>query len=231
MDYDSLHEVLLDTIGVLSGEIVRIQSQTDSLMAISPKVDTLQVKIHEIPLTPEVGWLMTNSIPLMAASVAMLAVILSIYNNRASRKHNKLSVRPLLAFEYSRGGSNDWIGFELQNNGFGPAFIKRLDISYDGKKLNSTMELLEIIQHKFPINQDFQFKTYGDKSTMIQNQSNKILTIDSQSPNLETVIDIFDKVSFAVKYESIYKVEFQQHIDTWKDQEVEIRSKGNTQPE
>jgi hypothetical protein len=59
--------------------------------------------------------------------IAICALTLSIWEGRQSRKHDRLSVRPLLMFHHERASGARAI--ILKNSGLGPAILKQLQIS------------------------------------------------------------------------------------------------------
>jgi hypothetical protein len=71
-----------------------------------------------------------------AAVIALLALIVSIEQMRASRMHSRKSVRPVLQFRsgYVKPGL---VGLSLQNVGLGPAVIVRSRVWLDGSDVGS----------------------------------------------------------------------------------------------
>lgn len=57
---------------------------------------------------------------------AVCALALSIYEGRQSRQHDRLSVRPLLAFHHEK--HPDTRALIVKNQGLGPAILKQLQI-------------------------------------------------------------------------------------------------------
>lgn len=66
--------------------------------------------------------------------VAVLALVISIWESMMNREHNRLSVLPNLAFElnYDANGTS---GLYLYNRGLGPARIKSIETKLDGQAL------------------------------------------------------------------------------------------------
>lgn len=67
----------------------------------------------------------------MAGTVtAVCALVLSIYEGRQARLHDRLSVRPLLTFQHhKRPDTRELI---VKNKGLGPAILKRLQVFVGG---------------------------------------------------------------------------------------------------
>ena len=78
-----------------------------------------------------------------AAIIALCALGLTAYQVRATRRHNRLSVRPLLStnldrkFDEGRGS----IEIALMSSGLGPALIKSYLLSLDGSPINVRMPI------------------------------------------------------------------------------------------
>ncbi len=65
--------------------------------------------------------------------IAFLALVSSLLQFWASRKHNKLSVRPLLVFDANYDPTVRGFGLLVTNKGVGPAVISDFRVLVDGK--------------------------------------------------------------------------------------------------
>ena len=75
----------------------------------------------------------TDSIAAIAAVVvAAFAVLVSVWEGVANRRHNRLMVRPLLVMQY-RDHPGHPLSLALQNVGLGPAVIESLQIFIDSE--------------------------------------------------------------------------------------------------
>ncbi len=75
----------------------------------------------------------------MAGAVtAVCALAFSIWEGRQARKHNRLSVRPLLAFHHEK--RPEARSLVLKNIGLGPAILKQLQLFVRGKLVNEPQE-------------------------------------------------------------------------------------------
>jgi hypothetical protein len=73
-------------------------------------------------------------VAICATAIAVASLAVSVYEARASRRHNRLSVRPLLELRASfRRGQT--AGLQLVNAGLGPAVITRTVLRLDGAPL------------------------------------------------------------------------------------------------
>lgn len=69
--------------------------------------------------------------------IAILALILSIWQIRSSINHNKLSVRPHLMFLTKTSTEPNSVTLQLTNNGLGPAKIKNMSVYNAGTLVTS----------------------------------------------------------------------------------------------
>jgi hypothetical protein len=78
-------------------------------------------------------------VAICATVIAVLSLAVSIYEARAARRHNRISVRPFLALGVSLpvGGT---AGLRLSNSGLGPAAITRTILTLDGESLGEYSE-------------------------------------------------------------------------------------------
>ncbi|MCE5319170.1 MAG: hypothetical protein LLG04_17635 [Parachlamydia sp.] len=65
--------------------------------------------------------------------IAITALGVSIWQGIETRKHNRLSVRPHLVFLTDFSPQDSELGIYIKNNGVGPAYIKDVEISVNGK--------------------------------------------------------------------------------------------------
>ena len=71
-----------------------------------------------------------------ATVIAVLSLAVSVYEARATRRHNRISVRPFLELQVAlQQGSK--AGLRLINAGLGPAAITGTVLTLDGEQLNA----------------------------------------------------------------------------------------------
>src|SRR5690242_12746123 len=78
-------------------------------------------------------------VAICATVIAVLSLAVSVYEARATRRHNRISVRPFLELRYDlpQGGM---AGLRLVNAGLGPAAITRTVLTLDGESLGDFSE-------------------------------------------------------------------------------------------
>lgn len=71
--------------------------------------------------------------PSIAILISLISLIFAILEGRKSRKHNRLSVKPILTFSLFVSKAYDRYSLIIKNNGIGPAQIKTFEMLVDGK--------------------------------------------------------------------------------------------------
>ncbi len=74
-----------------------------------------------------------------AMLVALVALGAAIFEGRATRRHNRLSVRPLLRIDYAE------TGITLHNTGAGPAILNTFEVFVDGEEVECEIDDLPAI--------------------------------------------------------------------------------------
>lgn len=85
----------------------------------------------------------------LAIFIAMTALMISVWQGCEQRRHNRLSVRPLLDFQTV--GHNNTQSIQLANNGLGPAIVQGFYIDVDGQRLdgNQVNPWKQVIANRF----------------------------------------------------------------------------------
>lgn len=73
-------------------------------------------------------------IVLASVAIALTALVVAIWQGYLMRRHNRLSLRPHLAFRQMISKSNPQFTLELLNNGIGPAIITNFQVLLDGSR-------------------------------------------------------------------------------------------------
>jgi len=112
-----------------------------------------------------------------AVAIAVASLAVSVTETRATRAHNRQSVRPLLGFECHRWEGGE-AGIRLRNSGLGPAIITSTRLIVDGKPVgpweayvvNSLRDSLDVrpvflslrVGKSFPVGFDKMILSIGD---------------------------------------------------------------------
>ena len=127
--------------------------------------------------------------------IALCALFASIWQGRIAHRHNKLTVKPYL--DSSIVQENDTHKVTFSNEGFGPAILKKISFSYQGKTYDSLYEALEAANEKENVTGSFN---YGE-NTIIAPGTTKLL-VSFQGRKLRNI-------TVTMVYESIYKERYE----------------------
>lgn len=139
--------------------------------------------------------------------IAMCALGLSIWQGYITRRHNKLSVAPLLTSKLEE--SKEHFCFQLKNKGLGIAKINSFNFLVNGKLVTNN-EFMSDFQQLIPqsMNATFYLRRY-DKNSYIDTKSAS--TIVQLQADLLTLVDrelIKNRYTVLVEYESLYGDKF-----------------------
>lgn len=88
----------------------------------------------------------SDLLPWLAFLISIVALAFSIYQASVSRKHDRLSVTPHLLLSQFGGAEPPFgVGVYVENEGVGPAIIRAIEMSYNGKSLSSMKMLRDAI--------------------------------------------------------------------------------------
>lgn len=145
--------------------------------------------------------------------IALLAFALAIHEMHATRRHNKLSLRPMLRFDVHL--SPDYPNAEvlLQNNGLGPAILNRVTMRLDGKTpKEAEIELVMQLTQRLGWGTvtSYNFLSPGD---VIKAEESRYLVLtplgEFKPERTKAIRDGLRMLSFEVEYHSIYEEPFE----------------------
>lgn len=151
-------------------------------------------------------------VPLMTLIIAGCAVWISVRNGRETRKHNKLSVRPILGFHDNRKNIKDgkrFIQFVLQNNGVGPAVIKNFILRHDSEEVtrNDSDAYNAFIDEKLKKLHLVTRGSHTPDSAMLPSAEVILLSFECKNEEEAEAIAEADRLGLRIEYTSIYKDE------------------------
>lgn len=150
-----------------------------------------------------------NSISLASAVVAVCALGITVWQACLTRKHNKLSVRPMIGtMEYQDVKDNiGAIGFNLENSGVGPAIIRKFVLLYGDKEVscNNRKTFDDFLRSKTEGCVNVYTGSLVPGYAMPAGSKHPLLTItyDAQKQDVSFVHDL----NLVVDYHSIYQDE------------------------
>ncbi|MCD4773094.1 MAG: hypothetical protein K8R41_06895 [Bacteroidales bacterium] len=151
-----------------------------------------------------------------AIFIAVVSIVIGIWQGIETRKHNRLSVQPRLELFYSQDYHDKTVKFIIQNNGLGPAIITEVIAIVDSVeyKINQTNKLFELLVslgiQKIPITYDLLMSG----TTLKPTDARRIVLIKMEYLEKSGVLpdDLGTKISFIVKYTSLYGEEFECYL-------------------
>jgi hypothetical protein len=150
-------------------------------------------------------------ISLSAIVIAISSLAVSIWQGFVSRRHNRLSVTPLLAIDFKFTSDACLNGIYIKNTGLGPAIIKSFCISIDDEKIEfEDYKLWEMAIKKcdFPPNFNLSIFVVTIDTIICRNDNYCLLGIDAHKESIENRTIFYNNVkrfNFMIQYESIYK--------------------------
>ena len=132
--------------------------------------------------------------------IAISALFISIWQGYIAQKHNRLTVRPYFNITAGTNSINGQQHFSvlLANQGYGPAIIKKFEITVDGKVQDNWNEALRAL--------DIESSLRGAANFQPQDVFGP-----GREQSLLTVLDykISNRINLKITYQSIYEEEFE----------------------
>ena len=151
-----------------------------------------------------------------AAVIALCALGVSLYQVIATRKHNRLSVKPHLTSFVTRDlqPGKGRVAFTLINKGLGPAVIRAFVSTLDGHPIAIGVPreqelILKRLLGDRPF--DFSMSTLESGYALSKDERKDVLTLQFPAANqteFDGVMAQLDRLSLRVEYASMYDEEF-----------------------
>jgi len=152
-------------------------------------------------------------IGIAATVIALASLLLTAWAGYQTRRHDRLSVKPLLQPE-EVSLENGEVGCILENKGLGPGIVRKFEVLFGPKTYElPTKQSEEILKQAVGLS-DISTKVTvytfvgriiksGERIPIIS--SNRSLLSDAE---LEKYQSVLDHLSFNIEYESMYKERF-----------------------
>ncbi|NUS14696.1 MAG: hypothetical protein HOY69_25420 [Streptomyces sp.] len=138
-----------------------------------------------------------------ATGIAALALAVSVNEGRASRRHNRMSVRPALVMRAARRGGP--AGIRLQNVGLGPAVITETRLALDGAPLGGWRESeVNVVRTLFPY--ATRASVLGDGEIVPAGHDALILSVEDYDGRVHGDFWhlVRNRLTVELRYESLY---------------------------
>ena len=151
-------------------------------------------------------------ISISAIVIAILSIIITVWQGIETRKHNRLSVQPRLDISYSLDFQDSLAQITIKNNGLGPAVIDNAKAILNEKEYNIG-EINDYLKFQNRLGLKEIPTTYNilrQGSTIIANESKQILMVKLKYLKKLQLnpMSLINDISIIIKYKSLYEEEF-----------------------
>ncbi|MBO3744820.1 hypothetical protein J5X84_01980 [Streptosporangiaceae bacterium NEAU-GS5] len=143
-------------------------------------------------------------VAICATAIAVASLTVSVIEGRASRRHNRLSVRPLLQLT-TRFHPGDSAGLLLTNSGLGPAIIVKTALWLDGKHVGEYNQA-NVDKVRDPLAFRPSAVTFGGRPFLATDYSRFLLLVEPYDPDehAEFADLLIRRLRVEIHYESLY---------------------------
>ena len=155
-------------------------------------------------------------------TIAVIAVLVSLYSVWLARDHNRKSVVPFLVVQYERERrkiteqTDPYIRLAIKNNGAGVARITDLRIrstNTDATEFNEILRVTGIGRFLFVHGTSYSLPSYlraGDLMPIITTDKEALLgqSATERTDNLRRIVHELDQLTVEVEYESLYGAQY-----------------------
>ncbi|MEV4742517.1 hypothetical protein [Streptomyces sp. NPDC049555] len=139
-----------------------------------------------------------------AVVIAVASLVVSVYQTRAMRQHNRHSVRPILQLHrgWPAGGR---AGIRLINSGLGPAVIVDSTLTVDGEVIGAWNEpSVDRVRERMTVRPSAV--TFNEPEVIATDYKQYLLSVPSYSPQEHAeVADLINRrLALTIHYESLY---------------------------
>lgn len=150
-----------------------------------------------------------------ASIIALCALSVSIWQCIETRKHNKLSVRPCLSMRVIVSKQAPYIGIQIENNGIGPAIIKKCIVFVDKTPflIDSYESWVKAGTAARIFDKKASFLTLPEGTVIKEGQNISLIAYPKENQTEEGIKKIEEALAYHLRvkiiYESIYKEKFE----------------------
>ncbi len=162
--------------------------------------------------------------------VALLALIFSIWQGAATRKHNRLSLMPHLIFNFRMSNREKFVEIELVNSGTGIAFLEKVEYSLDSQILavdaprDLSSELPKFKGADFGMR--VQFNKIDSGSSIPADSKKPILRLSEKIDPIALKEEVKERLNIRISFSTIY--EKKDKIYLFEDKASSFHRKQNS---
>lgn len=147
-------------------------------------------------------------IAICASVIAVASLVVSVSEARAARKHNRLSVQPLLGLT-TRFPAGSTAGLRLSNSGLGPAKIIDTKLILDGARFGDwSRSSVDELRDELSVRP--HTTTLGGQPSLDTDYEQFLLSVDSYDPSQHAEFRelIEHRLGIEIQYNSLYGERF-----------------------
>ncbi len=180
---------------------------------------------------------LSEVIAIAAMVIALVTAITSIVQTYDNKRHNRLSVRPLITLVKSSSAINEKDEYKfhitMSNSGVGPAFITDIKITINKEKVDTSKDFYTVFRKNLlgklsKFNVDYSLLLSESSETVLkEGVETSILEVNLHSRENELSVSdrgelykmydeytsFLSQIKVEVHYESLYEESFRQHSE------------------
>lgn len=154
-------------------------------------------------------------IAICAVFIAACALGVSIWQGAETRRHNKLSVKPYINIRVLISRQAEYMGVQIENNGIGPAVIKKCIVFVDGKptQIDSYGSWEKVGKAAGIFDKKISFMTFPEGTVVKEGQVIPLISYPKQhwtDPGRKIVENALSRIRVKFIYESMYGDKFEE---------------------
>ena len=147
-------------------------------------------------------------------TIAVIALLVAVWQGCETRHHNRLSVKPQLTFLYKTAKGSDFVGWHLFNKGVGPATIESFEIYVDNEPTSEDgYGGWKTVISRVGLNEDWVYYYAIRPNNAMEKGEEQVHLGVSRSNQTPERLEMFHKacsrIRINIRYKSIYEDSFE----------------------
>ena len=155
---------------------------------------------------------METIIAVASIIIAVVALVVAVWQGVITRRHNRLSVTPYLVVACMVKSRKPQIELSLANRGLGPALIRKIRVKIDGEYVSNNVDLW--LEHLKTLDIPWEYSQVDfphEGSFIAADSKQSLLVVEINNDNfnsLELYKQLKERFQIEIDYESIYGEEY-----------------------
>ena len=152
---------------------------------------------------------------LAALVVALVSMATGVWQARATRIHNRLSVQPRLVIRWHSGGSHGILGLTVANEGLGPAVVTRSVFRFDGKEQewSDVLDNLTVEFNKLELPDYLRFTDVVQGTVIRSGDRLWVFSTEASDDAVDRFPPLSNRVRLRIWYESMYHEKYVEPLE------------------